>query len=679
MKNRVWLVLPVLLAFLLSGCSCTHEWTQADCLNPQTCTKCEEIGEPALGHDWFAATCDQPETCTRCGEIQGTPLGHSFGEWTLGETDMTHSCIRCGLAETAELDRGLQLETLLPGLWEFYGLYQGENFYSAYSFNVPGDFFTFGSGRTITGMLDQEPFSSTWEFLEYLEEEDERLYFFKATDNGGRTLQMMYKADSEDDALYCFFANNVQTILSRNDDTAAAVAGTWGATGKGTMYSLTFHEDRTVTGNLGEAFEGTWQLLPIRDTGHPYLNDSRMCGMYIKYLSDGEEKVLMATVSPPAVYGDNPVPEEFTAGTITVTLDGTQFVFEAMTQEEIDMQAKAMVEGPNMLVGTWSSMYYRSFNTNPATDKLALDYTVTFLSDGTFTASAGKDFSGTWVYNESRGDKTNGSHEYYLYIQGDRFPCNMVLEYTESHVPQLSIRSRSTVQGDGRILYLNKRSSQQDRMARALAGTWTSIYEDIRTTDSDRINTMAYSLTFNEDGTFTGYDGTDLKGTWIYERTRSETVYQYNLFLNGQTQEYASITMYDHSEDGDETTIDYRTRSAETGIRYISFIKYTPEDLEIAKLGPTYILGEWTSDTDGYSITICEDGTFTANLTTKIQGTWSFRRYEPDSTYCYDFAFPGQFEYGDRTMYAHIDENRLTFRIYHTEDDDEFYSMQRGN
>lgn len=679
MKYRIWLILPVLLAILLSGCSCNHEWTAADCLNPQICTNCDEIGEPALGHDWLAATCDQPETCTRCGELQGTPLGHSFGEWTLGETDMTHNCVRCGLAETAELDRGLQLEALLPGLWEFYGLYQEENFYSAYSLNTPGDYFRFGSDRSITGMLDQKPFSSTWEFLEYFEEANEQLYYFKATDQGGRTLNMMYKVGAKNDALYCFFANSVQTLLSRNDDAAAAIAGTWGAVGKSTMYSLNFHDDRTVTGNLGEAFEGTWQLLPIVNSGHPYLRDSRMCGMYIKYLDNGEEKTLLATASPPAVYGDAPVPEVFTPETITVNLDGIQLVFESMTQEEIDIQATAMVEGPNMLVGTWSSLYYRSFNTNPANDRLALDYTVTFLSDGTFTASAGKEFSGTWAYNESWGDKANGRHRYYIYIQGDRIPCNMTLEYSKSSVPELSIMSRSTAQGDGRTLYLNKRSTQQDRMARELVGTWTSLYEDLRTNDSYRVNTMAYSLTFNEDGTFTGYDGADLKGTWIYERTRDENVYQYNLFLDGQIEEYASITMYDHSAYGDETTIEYRRNSTETGTRYISFIEYTPDQLEIAKKGPSYILGTWTSDEDGYSVTIHEDGTFTANLSQNIQGTWSFRRYMNDSTYCYDFAFPGQFEYGDKTMYAHTDENTLTFRIYHTEDNDEFYSMHRSS
>lgn len=676
MKKRVWILLPVLLALLLTGCGCDHEWIPADCLNPQTCAKCGETGEAALGHNWSAATCSLPQTCSRCNETQGEILEHSFGEWSFGDTEMAHSCTGCGLTETAELDRALQLETLLSGLWEFTGLFQEESFYSAYNFSVPGDCLTFGSGRNITGMIDQKAFSATWEFLEYREEEEDRLYYFKATSEDDRAIQMLYRCEPEDETLYCFFADNVQTLLSRNDTTASAIVGTWGAKGAGGMYSLTFHEDRTVTGNLGEAFEGTWQILPIQEVNNDFFQ-YRFCGFFITYPKDGVQQHLMATAYPPESYSNDPTPEAFTAETISIKLDGIKLTFEAMTQEEIDIQAKAMEEGPNMLVGTWSSMYYRSFHTNPGSDTLALDYTVTFLSDGTFTASVGKEISGTWMYHDSWGDESHGRHSYYFYIQGDVYPCNMELEYTESHVPQLSIAGRSTVPGSGYTLYLNKRSSQQDQIARSLIGSWTSMYEKTRTGDDyQRINTIDYSLVFHEDGTFTGNDGTDLKGIWVYERTRNETVHQYDLYRIGQTERYASVTMYDHSESGEQPEIEWM-QNVKDGSRYIRMISYTSEELEAARLGPTYILGEWTSNSDGYSITFHENGTFTANLADTIQGTWSFYRYKPGSAYWYSFAYPGQGEYGDKTLYAHTNDGRLTFRITDGENET-FYEMYRS-
>lgn len=63
MKNRILNLFPALMLLLfLTGCACEHEWIAADCVNAQVCTKCAEIGEPALGHDWTASTCTAPET-----------------------------------------------------------------------------------------------------------------------------------------------------------------------------------------------------------------------------------------------------------------------------------------------------------------------------------------------------------------------------------------------------------------------------------------------------------------------------------------------------------------------------------------------------------------------------------------------------------------------------------------
>lgn len=67
-----------------------HNWTDADCTTPSTCTVCEETrGEP-LGHSWKDATCTAPKTCTVCGSREGQALGHEFED---------EICIRCGRDE----------------------------------------------------------------------------------------------------------------------------------------------------------------------------------------------------------------------------------------------------------------------------------------------------------------------------------------------------------------------------------------------------------------------------------------------------------------------------------------------------------------------------------------------------------------------------------------------------
>ena len=92
-----------------------HEWTEATCTDPMTCTVCGRtkgsalghsanpatctedsvcmvcgiVVEAAFGHSFMFATCTDPETCGRCGITVGEPLGHTF--------DDNHICVNCGL------------------------------------------------------------------------------------------------------------------------------------------------------------------------------------------------------------------------------------------------------------------------------------------------------------------------------------------------------------------------------------------------------------------------------------------------------------------------------------------------------------------------------------------------------------------------------------------------------
>lgn len=93
------------LLIVSSGCKCKHEFTQADCTTPKTCTKCGETeGEP-LGHKWKDADCTNPKTCSVCGATEGKPLGHKPGSWEktdealIGGTEQ-RKCTVCG--ETVE-------------------------------------------------------------------------------------------------------------------------------------------------------------------------------------------------------------------------------------------------------------------------------------------------------------------------------------------------------------------------------------------------------------------------------------------------------------------------------------------------------------------------------------------------------------------------------------------------
>ncbi len=95
MKKFAVLLLAISL-LVLAGCSCKHEWQEADCLNPKTCTLCDKTEGEALGHNWEKATCTAPKTCEDCGETEGEPLPHS---WLDATCTAPKTCSACKTTE----------------------------------------------------------------------------------------------------------------------------------------------------------------------------------------------------------------------------------------------------------------------------------------------------------------------------------------------------------------------------------------------------------------------------------------------------------------------------------------------------------------------------------------------------------------------------------------------------
>lgn len=102
MKKRFSLIAIFSLCLcLLAGCACSHQWTEADCLTPRTCAKCDATEGEALGHAWADATCAAPKTCKNCGLTEGEALTHI---WTEVSCAAPKTCENCGLTEGEALE-----------------------------------------------------------------------------------------------------------------------------------------------------------------------------------------------------------------------------------------------------------------------------------------------------------------------------------------------------------------------------------------------------------------------------------------------------------------------------------------------------------------------------------------------------------------------------------------------
>lgn len=123
-KSVIALLLMVACVLCLTACGCEHEWANADCVNPVTCSLCGKTeGEP-LGHVWMAATCEAPKTCEVCALSEGEAKGHDMAEATCEEAQ---HCKTCDLTEGEALGHAwLDATTETPQTCERCALTEGE-------------------------------------------------------------------------------------------------------------------------------------------------------------------------------------------------------------------------------------------------------------------------------------------------------------------------------------------------------------------------------------------------------------------------------------------------------------------------------------------------------------------------------------------------------------------------
>ncbi len=97
MKKRLAIItICMVLVFSLAGCCFSHEWVDADCETPKTCSKCEKTDGEPLGHTWIDATCTSFKTCSVCGAQEGDYAEHT---WIDATCSAPKTCSVCNVTD----------------------------------------------------------------------------------------------------------------------------------------------------------------------------------------------------------------------------------------------------------------------------------------------------------------------------------------------------------------------------------------------------------------------------------------------------------------------------------------------------------------------------------------------------------------------------------------------------
>lgn len=591
MKIRLF-ALVLLVTVLLSGCACQHEWSDADCTNPQICGKCQEVSGEPLGHSFQAATCDTPEVCSRCGATQGQalghqmddpdcttpatcracgltdgdPLGHDYDIWAQIDSDMTHTCNLCGNVETVPYDPLLYTQDQLLGNWDLFAL--GPESSALYG---PVYALHFSKNFQVSGRFNNKDFVGTWS-LAYVTDDSYsgtltisgEIYDFYYDVSAQVVITPFYDKDGEHVA---------DAQLKRVDDAEPFVIGTWSVEYNDSTYQLKLMSDRSFLASFDIPFHGKWYLYPttlmqghsmnvIYTIGATCYENRSYCFFLERPIEEGsgsiqfygywgdDDKVIFTQTSTDGIA----TPEE--AETLRALREKAKEAEQAnqpAQSENTPTQSKSLDEFKNALVGQWVSQDYFAISEfealTPSSDgfydisgitKKSTEYSISLEAGGSFTGILGDAVNGTWVLNPDTiyAQDTYSDIRGTLTLSDNQETWDFTLAYSDGYGYSLFF------QWNGLQInflcytpedYANLTSGKQE-----FTGTWSKCSYGVYVDSSASLSeTEGCSLTLHEDGTLSGnlVDGV-VSGTWSYcGYDPNAKYYTASLEIDGQTVE----------------------------------------------------------------------------------------------------------------------------------------------
>lgn len=598
MSNQLYkLGICLLLCGLLAGCGsseCQHQWGEADCTNPGSCSLCGDVQSEALGHDWTAATCASPETCSRCGEVQGEAAGHnwipatckspehcsrcgetqgdalphSFGSWTLSGEEMFRQCSVCEAGESQAVDYALYMKDELVGHWNLAYVVRNGNIYYPHNLSsgLPDAELIFRpDGGISTGGYEETDTGEVWVFDrgEYNSESDEHTIYIRTGKTEAEAANELLFSYIDGSLLYINPEKNGDIVVLSKDHgafVAPLLVGDWAAYSVDSVYSIHLSEDRSFTADIDGEISGFWQPRPLDYNGGTFYSGD----ILLNYCKDGKNKTVSAVLN--GINMDQSQQLRESNLNLMADINDEWMIFQPGSGEKLKEMAEKADTVP---LGDWTSTEYMisypgalvdgeyvqgEEETGPSTD-----FSITFSGDGSFRAKLHEECEGTWTLRR-------------IEISGEQVRWNYSIS-----MPGADDASYFDVSADGRgylyiyngseTFYYNFRQMNEEELAaqtQRMEAAPTMVVGSWYDADSTGVE-----MAFREDGTFLLQfsDGRQQEGLWHFwsmDEYDGRFFYYYSLETDYETH-YKTVfgEEFDTSELMAEIPIDEETGEPE--------------------------------------------------------------------------------------------------------------------
>ncbi len=151
-KSKAFSLLLVLVTLLslLAGCECKHDWKDATCEAPKTCSLCSKTEGEKLEHQWADATCEAPKTCSLCSKTEGEKLEH---QWVDATCEAPKTCSLCSKTEGEKLEhQWVDATTEAPKTCSLCGKTEGDKITTDPRFDADACKDLFGTWKAVYAM-----------------------------------------------------------------------------------------------------------------------------------------------------------------------------------------------------------------------------------------------------------------------------------------------------------------------------------------------------------------------------------------------------------------------------------------------------------------------------------------------------------------------------------------------